>query len=695
MHPSNEERIVHLIFNAHIDPAWLWPWQAGLDEAIATCRSACDRLAAHPDLVFTRGEAWVHREVELCDPALFERIRGFVKEGRWHVVGGWWIQPDCNGPSAWAMDRQAELGLAYFEKALGLRPRTAYNVDSFGHAPYLPALMKKHGQDRYVMMRPQEHEMTIPARAFRWRGYEDGPEVTVFRIAGAYCTGQPSVEHIERSLQDLPKGSRHTMCFMGLGDHGGGPTENQLAWLRENWNAIPGVRLEFSHPDRFFDAVEAEGVELPLVVGEMQYHAVGCYSVCHDFKVGVRKAEHLLSQAEGIADRTTLERAWERVVFAHFHDIYGGTCIPSAYPSIHDGLGYARSTADQVLQGSLRRRLTELPDDEHQRIVLWNASDRPFTGYVEHEPWMGHIDGSSATLETCEVDSHPVEAQVLRAEATCVSGPRMLFRTELGAGEIKAYRIRTDREQSWSARAGVKDGGLWNDAGVKAEPFNIEFRDGFKVQPRLQIIEDPTDTWSHKVDRFGEDACAEAVWDPACTVDDGPLMGAVTQLGKIGQSRLLAEWRVYAGEAYAELLLTVHWQEARKLLKLTVPVAGEPPTRLDGVMGGTLERSNDGAERPLRDFTISGKVCLVCPDAFALDGTPERLRLTLLRSAVMAHHDPHDGTGPRITISDQGVHLFRFRFYAPGTPADRLDADAACLQRPLIAADLTRGMKPL
>src|SRR5262245_12004228 len=104
---------VHLVLNAHIDPVWLWPWQAGADEVVATCRSACERLERHPDLVFTRGEAWAYRTVEQLDPALFERIRGHVEAGRWEIVGGWWIQPDCNLPTGFGMERQIRCGRDY------------------------------------------------------------------------------------------------------------------------------------------------------------------------------------------------------------------------------------------------------------------------------------------------------------------------------------------------------------------------------------------------------------------------------------------------------------------------------------------------------------------------------------------------------------------------------------------------------
>ena len=76
------------------------------------------------------------------------------KAGRWHIVGGWWIQPDCNGPSGFGFEKQIELGREYFLEKFGQFPRIGYNVDSFGHAATLPGMMRKFGQDCYVFMRP-------------------------------------------------------------------------------------------------------------------------------------------------------------------------------------------------------------------------------------------------------------------------------------------------------------------------------------------------------------------------------------------------------------------------------------------------------------------------------------------------------------------------------------------------------------
>src|SRR3546814_7820275 len=82
------------------------------------------------------------------------------------------------------------------------------------------------------------------------------------------------------------------MCFVGVGDHGGGPTERQIQWCRDHADRIPGCRLRFSSPSLFFDAVADHVMDFPVVTGELQYHAVGCYSATRRIKTAVRDAEH-------------------------------------------------------------------------------------------------------------------------------------------------------------------------------------------------------------------------------------------------------------------------------------------------------------------------------------------------------------------------------------------------------------------
>ena len=66
---------MYMIGNAHLDPVWLWQWRDGYHEAMATFRSALDRLNETPDFVFTCACACYYEWVEEKDPAMFEEIR--------------------------------------------------------------------------------------------------------------------------------------------------------------------------------------------------------------------------------------------------------------------------------------------------------------------------------------------------------------------------------------------------------------------------------------------------------------------------------------------------------------------------------------------------------------------------------------------------------------------------------------------
>lgn len=367
-------KTVHLIFNAHLDPVWLWPWSAGLDELINTCTSVCDLLDRHPELIFTRGEAWVYEQLERIDPRLFGRVCRHVRNGRWEVIGGWYVQPDCNLPGQGGFQKQIDLGRDYFKSRFDEYPKIGYNVDSFGHAASLPDLMARNGQTHYIMMRPQPHEMALPARLFRWLG-AGGAEVSTFRIGPEYCTPEGITwEHVEASLVDLPPGVEHTMCFVGVGDHGGGPTEALVQWCLENAHRRPNIELRFSSPKRFFRAVARTKARWPVVEGELQHHAVGCYSVHRPVKTMLRNAEALLAQADSAvrtdvelrnATATARKQAWAWTCFSAFHDTLGGTCLPSAYEQVNWQLGGALCAADETITLRVRRIMAGLAPDAH------------------------------------------------------------------------------------------------------------------------------------------------------------------------------------------------------------------------------------------------------------------------------------------------------------------------------------------
>ncbi len=293
---------VHLILNSHLDPVWLWRRSQGIDEVLGTARTACDLLELYPEIVITRGEMWFYEILETCDPSLFERVKSHVKSGRWQVVGGWYVQPDCNLTGAHIFEKHGEFGRRYFEDRFGLHVRTAFHVDSFGHTATLPDFLKKSGFENYVMMRPCEAEMHLPGNTFLWES-PSGSRIRTFRISRSYCTTGKDTEtnlraNLDAALADANPEIGHVMCFIGVGNHGGGPAKREIEWLNAHLHYRENVELVYSSPDRYFEEVAASGAELPVVNTELQHHAIGCYTAVSRIKREVRRTEQLLHQAD-------------------------------------------------------------------------------------------------------------------------------------------------------------------------------------------------------------------------------------------------------------------------------------------------------------------------------------------------------------------------------------------------------------
>lgn len=157
---------LHMIGNVRFDPVWLWTWQERFHEIKATFRSALDRLNETKDFTFICSSASYYAWLEQNEPEMFAEVVARVHEGRWVVVGGWWVQPDCNAPCGESFARQGLLGQRYFQQKLCVMAKTAYNVDSFRHSAMLPPIFRLLGMPQYVMMRPMKLEKTCRHQCF-------------------------------------------------------------------------------------------------------------------------------------------------------------------------------------------------------------------------------------------------------------------------------------------------------------------------------------------------------------------------------------------------------------------------------------------------------------------------------------------------------------------------------------------------
>ncbi len=710
--------IVHMIGNAHIDPVWMWPWHTGVDEALANFASAADRCDEYPDFVFTRGEAWLYKQVETIHPDLFARVRKLIEQGQWRIVGGQFIQPDTNMPTEQGWRQQLRIGQRYFNDHFGVRPTIGYNVDSFGHVATLPDILAAHSYTGYVFRRPEPHQVELPANTFVWRGVNGG-EVVAFRIIPGYVANFTDLYgQVMLAVENTDPAIGHTMCFYGVGNHGGGPTKAMIEWILEHKNAFDGIELHFSTPQMFFDAIADRRSELPVVTTELQRTFPGCYSVMHDVKREQRCGEQLLDQAERAIDHfagneqekltqmARIDEAWEDLLFTQFHDIITGTSIPSAWRSVRAMQGRARIIGEEVIVQTTRRwAYRTLPRVDNHQVVLLNTDTEPFDGFVEAEPYLDFDDWGDRWIS--ELDGQPIEYQQIQPEAMQLI-PRILFPVRVPPGAHTQLVVRNDPRTAKSAvetDLQAMPQGLSNErltvslgpTGISQITFDGEALLG-PAGMGLHLRRDTTDTWTFHTDRW-EEPIGATLRDAAWTVEErGPLRARARTEFDLGHSRIRWTADIYRHDPRMLMRLEVNFAERLTLLQLPIELIETPDGHADGLAGGHIDRPSSPTEWPMQGWSklrVGGTDCaIVTNDAYSLSLNGALWQWTLLRSpkmawgggkpAVYAGHDWH---------TDQGHHEFAFELRLGKTLSENELALAVRRQaQPLVVLDRYEGM---
>lgn len=709
--PKN--KVLYMIGNAHLDPVWLWNWQEGFAQVKATFRSALDRMQEDPDFIFTSSSAQFYEWVEKNCPAMFEEIRGRIREGRWEIAGGWIVQPDCNLPCGESFARQSLYGQRYFREKLGVSASVGYCVDSFGHSGSLPQILQKSGMDSYVFMRPMPGEKGLPGRIFRWRGI-DGSEVYCYRIPCEYLSGGGELEPYVRRLEPELAGEDALMLFYGVGNHGGGPTRENLKSIHV-LNARKDLPTLKMHTVRsFFDAVKANGKEYPTHTGDLQHHASGCYSVCSRIKQENRRAENLLLAAERWSTvATALEKqpvendfkeAWKGILFNQFHDILAGTSIPSAYDDASYLYGRAMAAAQQNLcyaQQAISWDIGIETDVRMKPIVVFNPHAFAARMPVELEV-RGLCDDCFHLVDDA---GNTVSAQRVQSEAAVEGQSRLLFVAELPGLGYRLYRLYAGEAsvpatELASAEKNVLENGHFrlemdSDSGCIRSLFDKKAGAGVFRGPgaRPAVVEDEGDTWAHGIVRFEREK-GEMQLESMRRIEHGPVRSTIRVRYRYGNSVLTEDFRIYRSLDWIEVSGRVDWQEPHALLKLHFPVAVQYERPVYGIPFGHISKAANGEEEPCQGWVdLSGELpdrrgygLSICTDRTSCSMEHGDIALTLLRGSVYAHHEPKRlEEGAEYRPTEEGPQPFCFALlphegdWGPDTvECSRLIGQAAC-----------------
>ena len=688
----------YMIGHGHIDPVWLWPWTEGVSVVHSTFRSALDRMNETADMAFVSSSAQFYQWVADNDPAMLEEIKRRIKEGRWNIVGGWWVEPDVNCPSGEALVRQGLYGQRTMEKLLGYRAKVAFNADSFGHPGTLPQIVRKQGMENYVFMRPDLNEKTLPSDLFWWEA-PDGSRVLTYRIQDSYNADRTLNRRLENLLKLAPsQPMTDFMAFFGVGDHGGGPTKENIRSIDELKAEKGAPVIKYSTIDRYFEDVRAKNLNLPVVKDDLQHHAVGCYSADSEIKKNNRLSEAALVTAEKIAavgsiiwganyPKEKFAEAWKQVLFLQFHDSMAGTSVADHSRDAREGHNYAMNIAHTAKTMAIQKLEWQIPaeDPESEYVVVFNPHAWDVKTNVEYD-----LNNKPNPIVTDDL-GQILPAQIIQAQS--VTGRRRyLFNTVIPAMGYRQIRIRRG-ESIPESKVSAENNRLENEfyritfspdgqIGIFDKEAGREVFRGGATGCKGVIIDDPSDTWSHEVRDFTKNTTGPYRYTTKGEIgsfgnatlkiiETGPLRAVIRVRNTYGDSDMTIDWMLTAGSRNIEARVTLNWHEKLKMVKFSFPVDVSSPKATYEVPYGFIVRQTNGEEDPgLRWIDVTGQRGV---DAYGLTVFNDAkygysvhdndMRITVSRSAPYAHHGPGqlanmDPDGKCIW-QDQGIQTMR------------------------------------
>ncbi len=709
-----KDKTLFLLCNAHLDPVWLWEWEEGAAEALSTFRSAARLCEEFEEFVFNHNEALLYQRIEDYEPELLAKIKELVKRKKWHIMGGWHVQPDCNMPCGESFVRQILMGKQYFKKNFGVEPETAINLDPFGHSRGLVQILKKAGYTSYLFCRPDQDWLSLPGEDFRWVGY-DGSEILAHR-AGEHYNSQKgqAAQRIKRWLKDNSEKSVGILLW-GIGNHGGGPSHQDLREIRKlaagnrQWNVRHGT------PEEYFAAVKKNAKTLPRYAESLNPWAVGCYTSMALVKKDHRSLENMYYLTEKMVSHASLsasmnypqenlQEALQDLLFCEFHDVLPGSSIPEVEKYACQRLGHGMEILSRLQMKSFFALLDGQFPVQEDEYPLFVYNPHPFTlkqtVTCEFQPQEPHFDRESTLVPEIKNSQGKKVVSQLEKESSTLSvewRKKVSFRAVLEPSSMNRFICRLKKRPAESRESPLERPLIilksdHAELAIRAstglvEHFKVKNRD-FLMGRAFQtlVMEDSPDSWGMKVRSFRKyegkfsllseqesarlAGVSSARLKPVRIIEDGPVRTVVEALFGFSQSFICQRYIFPKKGSEFEVEIRVIWNEKDRILKLAVP-AGFKDGRCRGQTAYGVEefKQNEDEKVAQKWIGVVSKdnqhaLTVINDRTYGFDFKGGEIRLSLLRSPAYA---ADTGKGRTLVSQerfiprmDQGERIFRF-----------------------------------
>lgn len=707
---------LHLVCNAHIDVVWMWEIEEGVAETLSTFRTAADFCDDYEGFVFCHNEAILYQWVEEYDPVLFKRIQRLVKEKKWNIMGGWYLQPDANMPCGESFVRQILEGRYYFMEKFGVEPTTAMNFDAFGHSRGLVQILKKSGYDSYVFCRPEPDMLDLPAEDFNWVG-KDGSKIACHRAYNSYESHRGEVDVKIKGWMEKYPDQKVGIVLWGIGDHGGGPSRVDYEKIKELNLNTEKYNMIHSTLEGYFDELLADGNDLPDYDGLLNPRYTGCYTTQSNTKMLHRRLENELFKTEKMAAHASMAGVMDYpaekireitkdLMLVEFHDILPGSATQPVERYAQNVAGHGLKELKDIRIHAFLSLCSDKKKAAEGTIPVFVYNPHPFaiTRTAEVEFQLPDQNKNQALYAVAEVfdgeRSVPVQREHEISNFNVDWRVRLAFTAELPAGAMKRYDVKMKLVPNPAAPVQPGESYTFSNGTMSATVnFKTGLVDSYKVDGKEFFnegalcplaIADDENSWAHKEREYrkviGQFAvmsperaakfCAIKATDvlpPVRIIEQGDVRTVIEALFEFGNSQIVR--RYYFEKASESFRITekVYWNEKMTMLKLSVP------TTIDGeYIGQTAYSSEDlltnGEEMVSQKWNLAADrhyaLSVINNGTYGSDYLDGEIRPTLLRApgytagkSDFSVRKPYIMEQDRFSpMIDQGEHDFEFIF---------------------------------
>jgi alpha-mannosidase len=640
----------HLTGDAHIDAAWTWPWTETVDVVRRTFGTSLQLMREYPDYTYSQSVGAYYDWMADKYPSLDREIQQRVKEGRWEVVGGMWVEPDLNMPDGESLARQILIGKRFMLRHYGVEVRIGWNPDSFGFNWQLPQIYKKAGIDYFVTQKMDWNDTNeLPLKLFWWQAPDGSRVLTYFPHNYTNFTEPDRLAKDFNIARRKNPGFDDLLHLYGIGDHGGGPTRAMLD-TADHWMQ-PGKtfgvahygttqaylsdieqRLDTAHAPVWTYADLAAGkatladpppgeISLPVWNDELYLeYTRGVFTSQARQKRDMRETEEDLLNAEKWAaiDWTEgadypagpFDTAWKLALFNQSHDTAAGSAVGVVYRDAHSDYERVRLTTTQIQTqalGDIAARIDTRAPTGAVPIIVWNplawsrsdvvsvAVELPNAhGAVEIDDAQGHAVPAQPSLNTPAQGAR--ETIDFLARDVPALGYRVFYARAVAApppnpaplASLGAGQV-TLRNANLSLVIDAKDGCVTHLT-RPADGFDAIAAGGCGGQ--LQTFKDQPkayDAWNIDPGTLDHMTPITAL-DSIRLVENGPLRATVRLTRHWGASHFVQDISLTREAAEARVDADIDWRERHVLLKAAFPLAATADKATFEIPFGAIQR---------------------------------------------------------------------------------------------------------